>query len=181
MVEAALNDGLSMMERMNRTGSFLPRGVSCCINGEMISYAQLKAERVKRQREHLERVLAADWPVRRAAFLWTFYQPGLFGFAYAGWWAYLRIVGQEDVQLRWDIIGGRSVLLRQCMEAFPCGVFPIRENFDLWKKAFGLQYRRPGRFKDQGLVPIWVILRPHGFPPIEIDPPPALARPENKK
>lgn len=167
------------MERLDRTGSFLPRGVSHCINGEMVTYAQLKAERVKRQQAHLGRVLSIDWPVRRAAYLWTFYQPGLFGFAYAGWWAYLRIMGQEDVQLRWDIIGGQDVLLQQCMEAFPCGVFPIRENFGLWKEAFGSQYRRPGRFKDQGLTPVWVTLRSHGFPQIELNSPAApAARPQ---
>jgi hypothetical protein len=134
----------------------------------MITYAQLKAEQVKRQAEHLRRILAIETPCRRAAYLWTFYQPGLFGFAYAGWWVYLRIIGMEDVQLRWDIIGGQDVLLQQCMETFPCGVFPVRENFDLWKEAFGSQYRHPGRFKNQGLAQVWVILRAHGFPQIEL-------------
>ena len=98
-------DGLSMIERFNRTGSFLPRGVKFCINGEMVTYAQLKSERVERQREHLREVEAIETPIRRAAYLWTFYQPGLFGFAYMGWWAYLRICGHDDVQLRWDIVG----------------------------------------------------------------------------
>ena len=156
-----IKDGLSMIERFHQTGSFLPRGVKFVINGEPVTYAQLKAERkaerIKRQREHLRQILISDSPVRRAAFLWCFYQPGLFGFAYAGWWAYLRICGErEDHQLRWDIVGAEDKLVQRCMELFPCGVLPIRENFETWKEEFGRQYRNPGRFKDQGLVPIWV-------------------------
>lgn len=167
---AVLNDGLNMIERFNQTGSLLPRGVKCCINGEMVTYAQLKAERVKRQREHLHQVTTVETPVRRAAYLWTFYQPGLFGFASMGWWAYLRILGQrDDHKLRWeDFVGDEDQLALHCMQLFPCGVFPARENFDLWKEAFGSQYRRPGRFKYQGLAPIWVTLHSHGFPKIEI-------------
>jgi hypothetical protein len=172
---ARIDDSLNMIERFKQTGSFLPYGVKCCINGEMITYAELKIERIKRQAEHLRRILTVERPIRRAGYLWTFYQPGLFGFAYMGWWAYLRILGQrDDHQLRWDIVGSEDQLALRCMELFPCGVFPVRENFDLWKEAFGLSYRRPGRFKDQGLAPIWVTLRSHGFPQIEIEAAPLL-------
>jgi len=171
---AVVDDGLNMIERVRKTGSFLPRGVKYATNYggrlEFVTYAQLKAERIKRQREHLRQVETVETPVRRAAYLWTFYQPGLFGFAYMGWWAYLRILGQrDDHKLRWDIVGSEDQLALRCMELFPCGVLPMRENFDLWKEEFGREYRRPGRFKDQGLVPIWVTLRSHGWPQLEVE------------
>ena len=173
MSAAIQNDGLNMMERMKRTGSFLPKGVAYATNYggrlEFVTYAQLKVARMKRQAEHLRQVLTIETPVRRAAYLWTFYQPGLFGFAYMGWWAYLRICGQrDDHQLRLDIVGSEDQLVLRCMELFPCGILPILDNFDLWKEAFGSQYRRPGRFAKQGLVPIWVILRSHGWPQLEV-------------
>jgi hypothetical protein len=173
MLTTIQSDGLTMGDRLQRTGSFLPRGVAYAINKgrglEMVTYAQLKQARIEKQSEHLRRITAVDWPVRRAGYLWTFYQPGLFGFAYAGWWAYLRTVEQEDVQLRWDRLHDDEVLALHCMELFPCGLFPIRDNFDLWKEEFGRIYCRPGRFKKQGLAPVWVTVNYRGFPQLQVE------------
>jgi hypothetical protein len=153
-----------MMQRLERTGSFLPKGVAYGIGGgpngvKFVTYADLKAQRVQRQRERLRLLLQQPaYPIRRAAFVWTFYQPGLFGFAYMGWWAYLRMIGERDEQISWDRLGGGDLAL-QCMKLFPCGVLPFRENFRQWMEAFGREYSRPGRFILQGLAPIWLVQR----------------------
>jgi hypothetical protein len=55
------------------------------------------------------------------------------------------------------------------MELFPCGLFPIQDNFDLWKEEFGRMYCRPGRFKKQGLAPVWVTINYHGFPQLQVE------------
>ena len=151
----------SMMQRYERTGSFLPAGVAYAINDgpnglRMVTYSDLKAQRIARQRVHLESVESVP-ERRRAAFIWAFYQPGLFGCAYMGWWAYLRVCGHPSaMKLQWNTVNGHDLLARRCMELFPCGFLPLSENFDAWKEAFGIQYRRPGRFKKQGLAPVWI-------------------------
>ena len=152
-----MSDGLTMMERMERTGSFLPKGVAYAIDSgrglEFVTYAQLLSKRKRQQADHLKTVLSTK-EGRRAGYVWTFYQPGLFGFAYQGWWAYLRVLGHDDLKLAPDRYN--SSLLEQAMHMFPCGVIPCKENFDFWKVEFGKQYARPGRFKKQGIAPIWV-------------------------
>lgn len=134
-----------------------PKGVAYFISGyggmEAVTYTQLKAARVEKQRKHFE-VMMQPAGYRHAAYLWTFYQPGLFGFAYMGWWAYLWTI-KDSWQL--SVRDCLSIpLALQVMRQLPCGVLPIPENFEQWKEAFGKTYCRPGRFKRQGLVPGWV-------------------------
>jgi len=152
-----VNDGLTMMERMQQTGSFLPRGVAYAIsswhNGlQMVTYADLLLARKERQAAHLKLVL--DSPrTRWAGFIWTFWTPGLGGFAYRGWWAYLRTIeGNEPLNFR----GLNHHVIQQAMDMFPCGVLPIEENLHQWMEAFGTEHHRPGRFKKQGLAPVWI-------------------------
>jgi hypothetical protein len=134
-----------------------PKGVKCYIsNGhgklEAITYAQLKAERIEKQRKHLAAL--DEIPVtRQAGYVWTFYQPGLFGFAYQGWWAYIR-TAYESWQL--GVRGVNEDVTLDVMRMFPCGVLPIKENYRQWMETFGETYSRPGRFKQQGLAMVWV-------------------------
>ena len=152
-----VGDGLSMMERMQRTGSFLPKGVAYAIsegrNGlRFVTHADLLQARKARQAYHLEQLLAIP-RTRRAGFVWTFWTPGLGGFAYRGWWAYLRTLdGDEPLNFR----GLNETLIRQAMGIFPCGVLPFPENLNQWMEAFATEHNRPGRFKKQGLAPVWI-------------------------
>jgi hypothetical protein len=103
-------------------------------------------------------------PRRRVAFLWTFYQPGLFGFAYMGWWAYIRTLHQDwklDKPSEWETRGNFTLGL---MQQFPLGLLPLPENFDRWMEEFGKEYARPGRFKKQGLMLGWVECGSNGWP-----------------
>ena len=168
MAVAVIHDGLSMMERLERTGSMLPKGVAYAINSgrnglEMVTYAQLKANRIAKQKTHLDYVLSsASAPVRRAGFIWVFYTPGIGGNSrrvglMGGWWTYLRTLDGDNAL---DFRTHDYRLLEIAMKLFPCGVFPVVDNAELWKKAFARQFARPGRFKRQGLAPVWVTYGP---------------------
>jgi len=157
-----VNDGLTMMERLKRTGSFLPKGVACAINDgrnglRMVTYADLLLQRKAKQAAHLKYVL--DVPQkRRASFVWTFWTPGLGGVAYRGWWAYLRTLdGDHALNFR----GLEKDLIHQAMAMFPCGVLPCLENLDQWMEAFATEHSHPGRFRRQGLAPVWLRAEGH--------------------
>ena len=165
---AVLNDGLAMMERMLRTGSFLPKGVAYAIgegrNGlQMVTHADLKKARIEKQKAHLKSVLSTQ-PLRRAGFVWTFWTPGLAGFAFRGWWAYLRTL-EGDTALNFR--GMQTELISKVMGMFPCGILPSVENLDLWMEAFATEHSHPGRFKKQGLALVWVTPRPHNRMEVE--------------
>ena len=149
-------DGLTMMERLERTGSFLPKGVAFAINQgyglKFVTYADLKQQRIDKQRRHLEYVTSVR-EGRRAGFIWVFHQPH---WIYHGWWLYLRVLGRGDIRIEPGIGYSFPDLARQAMEMFPCGIIPVADNFELWKEAFAAAYRRPGRFRKQGLAPVWI-------------------------
>ena len=137
-----------------------PRELHSIVDGKIVTWSDIMATRRKQQAERLDRIRAIHTPVKRAGYIWIFYQPGLFGFVYKGWWAYLRRLGVEGYQLRFGRFDRDDTLLLSIMEHYPCGVLPAPENFELWKEAFGNTYARPGRFAQQGLMPVWV----HGDP-----------------
>ena len=152
-------DGMSMMERLEKTGSMLPKGVAYAVsyglNGlRMVTYAELKQKRIERQRQHQDWVRPPILPKRRAGYVWTFFVPGPF---YGGWWAYLRTLeGDEKLEVDRFGRGWKEPALKQAMELFPCGLLPIPENFTLWAEAFAHEHRRPGRFRRQGLAKVWL-------------------------
>ena len=131
-----------------------PKEIAFVENGKRVTWAQLKAERVERQRKHLREVEATRCPVRHAAYVWVFYQPGIFGFAFMGWWLYVRTATQSWGFSFRSFENGITTL--DIMRQFPCGVLPATENFEQWKMAFAKEHWRPGRFKKQGLLPVWI-------------------------
>lgn len=133
-----------------------PKDLACVVNGERITYLQIKERKIMKQRKHLEKVLRHDGPVRHAAYVWVFYQPGLLGFAYQGYWLSIWTLRHTwTFRFRLDeMVSGLSTI--DVMRMFPCGYLPLIENFEYWKEAFVRKYLRPGRFKKQGLVMGWV-------------------------
>lgn len=124
-----------------------PKEWACKEDGYVVTFAEIKAERIAQQRKWLELKLKEDEQVR-AAQVWTFFVPGLI---YGGWHLYLRTI--ED---SWWIqrYGGQA---EELMTKFPCGMLPMKENFYAWKKAFAKTYPRPG-LRQQGIVNGWVRL-----------------------
>ena len=126
----------------------LAEDVASVVDGVPVTFREIRAARVERQRRHLELVLK-DWaPKRRAAFVWVFHNPF---FPYMGWHLYVRTISD-----RWWIRHCDDLAL-SIMAMFPCGVLPLPENFRMWKQAFVRDYGRPsstGRL--QGMVAGWV-------------------------
>jgi hypothetical protein len=131
-----------------------PKEIALIDSGRRVTFAELKAQRVERQTRHLRKVEAVEAPVRHAAYVWVFYQPGLFGFAYMGWWLYIRALTYDWAFSFRSFEAGLTTL--DIMRQFPCGVLPLEQNFEQWKPAFAKAHWRPGRFPKQGLLPGWV-------------------------
>ena len=64
---------------------------------------------------------------------------------------------------------GPGVKAVDVMRLFPCGIFPIMDNFEKWKDAFIKLHLRPGRFSKQGMIPIWAEFDYEGGRPIKIE------------
>ncbi len=125
-----------------------PPEIAYKVDGIPVTYKELKAERVKEQAEHLEYILRNTSPVKRAAYIWVFFNPH---FPYEGWHLYLRTI-KDDWWIR-----DCDELALSIMRMFPCGLLPIPENFHRWKKAFAKTYARPSkRGIKQGMVIGWV-------------------------
>lgn len=140
-----------------------PKDLACIVNGERITWAQLKAAKIERQKERLRRILEVPHAVRQAAYIWVFYQPGLFGFAYQGYWLAIRTLNHTWTFNFRDHMNGLQPI--DIMKMIPCGVLPLEENFEKWKEAFVKKYCRPGRFKRQGMIPGWVECEADGLWP----------------
>jgi hypothetical protein len=125
-----------------------PAEIAYKIDGRTVTYADMKADRIVKQKEHLQKILAIGGPVRRAAYVWTFFNPH---FPYSGWHLYLRTI--ED---SWWIRTCDSLAIN-IMQMFPCGLLPIPDNFYAWKEAFAKDHARPSsRRTKQGMVFGWV-------------------------
>ena len=145
-----------------------PREWAKLVNGKPVTWKQINAGKTERQNRRLQWKRERG-PFRCAAYLWTFYQPGLFGFAYAGWWAYLWTV-KEWWKLSFDE-GSYRFKGVDAMRLLPLGFLPIKQNFEPWMEEFARVYNRPGRFEKQGLLIGWAEAEnhwshPHSFLPI---------------
>lgn len=134
--------------------------IACIVNGEPRTWDQIHTERKKRQTERLRRILTFDGQVRIPCLVWTFYVPGII---YGGWHLYLR-----SNRNSWWVRerGGEEEMIAYCMNTWPCGVLPFRENFYEWKEAFAKTYThgKRGR-KPQGIRYGWATCRHSGqFP-----------------
>ena len=96
---------------------------------------------------------------RRAVFVWSFWCPGAHGFAFRGWWLYLRGIGGRDLPGGGNKGSLAGDLLRRVRELFPVPgqlkLFgPIGK--DDYAEAFALAYRRGAHCgRPQGLAACW--------------------------
>jgi hypothetical protein len=136
-----------------------PPEIAYTVDGKPVTFAEIKAKRVAAQRRHLDSILRCDAPVRRAAFVWTFFVEGPF---YGGWHLYLRTIKQKWWIRHYDF--PHEALVREIMTRFPCGLKPIPENFYEWKAAFAEQYHRGIARDKQGMAAVWVDVSFSGHP-----------------
>lgn len=133
-----------------------PRELAAIVNGERVTWADVRAGKIERQRKRLAQILRIDQPCRQAAHVWVFNNPQ--DFPYGGWWCYIRTLRNA-----WCIRQDDS-LAAEIMAMFPCGLLPLRENFRAWQQEFARTYARPGRRK-QGMVAGWVEVNNYGHKP----------------
>jgi hypothetical protein len=133
-----------------------PREVACVEDGRNVTWDEIMDHRRENQRRRLETIMRVE-PRRRAAFVWVYYQPGLFGFAYQGYWLSIRTLNDcWTFNFRGSGCGNLNVT--DVMRAFPCGILPAEDNFEQWKVVFSRAYSRPGRRPHNAVVPVWVEL-----------------------
>lgn len=136
-----------MQRSFARTMGFnWPPDVACTVNGHKVTFADIRANKIAKQRRHLARVLECAGPRRRAAHVWVFFVPG---WIYGGWHLYLRTINND-----WWINKCDDLAL-SIIKMFPCGLLPSEENFYDWKQAFAETYAR-GSDRKQGMVAGWV-------------------------
>lgn len=125
-----------------------PKELAYIVNGERVTWTQVKAARIEKQKRILFWKRNHHGPVRHAAYVWTFKVE--VDIPYGGWHLYIWTL-KHSWLLRW-----KDELARDLMQRFPCGLFPIEQNFYRWKEAFAREHWRPGRFRQQGLVIGWI-------------------------
>jgi hypothetical protein len=128
-----------------------PPGVACIVNGQPVTYADIRANKIEKQRRRLERIMGCEGTLRRAAHVWVFFVPG---WIYGGWHLYIRTIKDQ-----WWIRECDDLAL-SIMAMFPCGLLPMRENFHAWKIAFAQAYARAAKGRKQGMVACWIDVEP---------------------
>lgn len=123
---------------------------------EFTTKADLLQERRERMESHLWQKREYGVIHIQPLYVWVFWCPGVFGFAYRGWWTYIIGRGVEH--------GGKystgSSLILQAMELFPIIEPKLFEEdwqqSESWMKEFAKRYQR-GYWcgKPQGKAPIW--------------------------
>jgi len=110
-------------------------------------------EKKERQEDNLLRKRQSGPPEIRALYVWVFWCPGLFGFAYRGWWTYL--IGRGISYGRY--LSRDKDLVDRIMELFPSehSLFG-KGDFDEWMQWFVKHHQR-GKWcgKPQGKAPVW--------------------------
>jgi hypothetical protein len=112
------------------------------------TYTDIGRRKKGQQRENVTRKTASQH-TRRAGYLWVFHCPGAFGFAFAGWWAYLVwIGGTSDKHNAKDIE-------RWGMNLFPMpDLFPAPQK---WAQWFAKTHQHGSHCgKPQGKAFVWI-------------------------
>lgn len=123
--------------------SAYPPDVVCVINGIPVTRADILRGRQERQVRQLDRKRRSLEDIIKFGFVWVFDNGPII--PYGGKWLYVRTHKRE-----WQIRDEQTRL--QIMSVFPCGLLPMIENYDLWKKMFISFYHRPDCRRPQGLA-----------------------------
>jgi hypothetical protein len=149
-------------------GEKLPRHIAYLYHNEGYSWFDVKPRwQVMTYKEifkkKTDRILNDVYNKRRYAtirpgYIWVFNNDS---FLFSGWYLYIKTL-KDDYALNFR--QNRDELLRKVMPLYPCGVIPMKENFDIWAKAFSRIYPHKGfkRTKNQGLLKCRCIIDKYG-------------------
>ena len=108
------------------------------------TYAQLGERKRREQAERLRWKRQGDPAVRRPLYVWVFHCPGIFGFAYFGWWCYLIGRGIKSQVDKRDDRNHPSRLRDELRALFPFGERTLYGDwsisFDTWMERFARAY-----------------------------------------
>jgi hypothetical protein len=96
-----------------------------------------------------------DESITKPCFVWVF---NVDFWIFAGWYVYIKTF-KEDYALNFRQHNQDAI--DKIMNLYPCGVIPMKENFDQWAKAFAKKYHHVGfnRKKDQGLLQCHCVIK----------------------
>lgn len=122
-----------------------------------------RADILHKKRERMEQHLwlKREYGVthRQPVYVWVFWCPGFFGFAYRGWWIYL--IGNNGIESG-KYIERDTKTISRLMELFPL-IEPTLYGppcLEKWKKEFVKRYQRGSWCgKPQGKSPVWAEVR----------------------
>jgi hypothetical protein len=139
-----------------------------------VTWEMIKQRRREKQKQHLEE-LQREWeyiPVRRIPmYVWVFFCPGVGGFAYRGWWLYIK--GRDTDE---GFRSLRSETIKKVMELFPlvqpslfCKYSEYDADVEEWKREFVKKYAAKKKWcdKPQGKAPVWAEVSNHGIKILE--------------
>ncbi len=102
-----------------------------------ITWGELHRHRQQRDQERLAFKRRVDEPASRPCYVWTFDNGPII--PYGGWWCYVVMLNDRiGVNFR----GLNEELALSIIQAVPCGLLPLLENFDQWMEAFAEQHPR---------------------------------------
>ena len=111
-------------------GFNLPKNIAYKINNKFVTYEEIKKEKIKKQKRHLEYKRSINIIIEKPCYLWVFYNDTFF---VGGWWLYLR-TSKGDISLNFRCRNKELKLM--AMKAYPLGYLPIEENFYKWMVEF---------------------------------------------
>ena len=87
---------------------------------------------------------------------------GINGVFFRGWWIYIRIRNKDyAINFRHE---HNDSLVEKAMQFFPCGIIPLKDNFETWAPKFAKQFAHKG-FKGrhkQGLAKCYCRINDYG-------------------
>jgi hypothetical protein len=105
-----------------------PDNIACMRAGKYITYAQLKQEKLEKQKRQLEQKRCIE--MRKVAVLvWVFYNSN---WIFGGWWT---CIYNREFEITVDF-RGTDYLVEPVMKAFPLGFLPFYEMYYDWMPAF---------------------------------------------
>jgi len=131
----------------NHHGIKWPADVACLVDGEPVTWAEIRKTRRERQERIMRWKRRCDPPRIVPCYIWAFCVPG---WIYGGWHCYVVTLCQGETQEQ-PVNFGRGgrfatfkgpALAESIMREIPLGFLPLAENWERWVAEFAKRYPR---------------------------------------
>ncbi len=114
-----------------------PPDVICIINGQALTKSDILDAKRTRQARELKNKLRSYDNIIKPCFVWTFNNGPII--PYGGWWLYVRTLRHSWWVSR--LYNSKEITFK-IRTLFPCGMLPIRQNYQSWMREFARCYPR---------------------------------------